>query len=782
MPYFPVVTECADELRRREGKSPLKKQRRVSWNNFAAMDIEEERESATKELIDLLVALETFHLGNRQLWKKARSVGSVHERVNACLNCTSLLGKALLVSLGKDGESMDFSIADEEDGECPFSKPFPEEEKKSDHIDDEKRNDDDRKPAAADFSVKKKRQPAAAATIEKKGNDILLEQHQPSTPTNDQGEIVLESTVAATVAAATAAGDQMLDGGSMHKGDADVNDEDRINSGLNKTYPPATVATPTSQTQQTLDRNLFTSRKRVHPSSKSSAIAITDDVTESPSDTCHSVDTPEKRRKTDQPESLKLSDQQTTKDTSRSCTGTKLAGVPKSTSSQKAHALFRRKKQQKVKRSETFPPTKMVILPPRHSVPQFTPLGEKQHKKDADLFAIVCSEADGPDGQPEVRLATCSGRNVWIYRQEACTSSQRSKLHLLGSFQDTDKLESFYTLVFAGRVQLRPCSSMLQQPWDDRKVKAIGKLPPDWESRLATSKGPQLVCVGGKQRVIQVLDPVRKQIIQTLSGHGDEIYDLQVPPTDKWLLLSASKDQSCRLWNLRTGSTVAVYGGHEGHRDAVVSVSWHSSGLQFASGGMDTRVMVWELTADVQTAIATSHHIADAFKASRGQQEECYMTGNLVQEQYPIFSSNKVHIHCVDCIHFIGDLLISKSTENMVKLWCPGTEPQTTLLGSPKMPPPSDVLLLRTFGLEHSDVVWYVRFAIDPSKQLLAAGNVKGVVYVWNIGARSTKPVKLNTRRQCTIRSLSFTQDGSVLVASTTDGYIFRWSVVDSFL
>ena len=47
----------------------------------------------------------------------------------------------------------------------------------------------------------------------------------------------------------------------------------------------------------------------------------------------------------------------------------------------------------------------------------------------------------------------------------------------------------------------------------------------------------------------------------TLSGHGDEIYDICFSPANPWLLLSSSKDASLRLWNVQTAVCVGIFAG-----------------------------------------------------------------------------------------------------------------------------------------------------------------------------------------------------------------------------
>lgn len=47
---------------------------------------------------------------------------------------------------------------------------------------------------------------------------------------------------------------------------------------------------------------------------------------------------------------------------------------------------------------------------------------------------------------------------------------------------------------------------------------------------------------------------------QSLQGHGNDIHDIAVHPSSPALVLTASKDESVRLWNLSgPGCCVAVF-------------------------------------------------------------------------------------------------------------------------------------------------------------------------------------------------------------------------------
>lgn len=71
-------------------------------------------------------------------------------------------------------------------------------------------------------------------------------------------------------------------------------------------------------------------------------------------------------------------------------------------------------------------------------------------------------------------------------------------------------------------------------------------------------------------------------------GHGAAIHELKVHPVDDSLIISCSKDESIRLWNIRTSVCVAIFAGDKGHRDEVLSCDFHPLGKCFVSAGIDT--------------------------------------------------------------------------------------------------------------------------------------------------------------------------------------------------
>jgi polycomb protein EED len=78
------------------------------------------------------------------------------------------------------------------------------------------------------------------------------------------------------------------------------------------------------------------------------------------------------------------------------------------------------------------------------------------------------------------------------------------------------------------------------------------------------------------------------------------VNDVRAHPCAPHLLLSASKDESCRLWNIDNGLCLAIFSGALGHRNEVLTVDFKmldpkAEDLVFVSGAMDNMVKVWSM-------------------------------------------------------------------------------------------------------------------------------------------------------------------------------------------
>ncbi|WZZ61267.1 hypothetical protein YC2023_061374 [Brassica napus] len=208
----------------------------------------------------------------------------------------------------------------------------------------------------------------------------------------------------------------------------------------------------------------------------------------------------------------------------------------------------------------------------------------------------------------------------------------------------------------------------------------------------------------------------------SLVGHGDLVNKIRTQPLKPQLVLSASKDESVRLWNVETGICILIFAGTEGHRYEVVSVDFHPlDEHRFISCGLDTTIKIWSMK-EFWTYVEKSFTWKD---------DPSKFPTKFVE--LPVFTAS-VHTDFVDCNRWVGDFILSKSVENEILLWEP--------------------ILKENFPEEGtSDVL--PKYPI-PNCNLWFTKNQEGKIYVWDL--KSCPPV---------------------LVTVTILGAIWRWDAID---
>lgn len=264
-------------------------------------------------------------------------------------------------------------------------------------------------------------------------------------------------------------------------------------------------------------------------------------------------------------------------------------------------------------------------------------------------------------------------------------------LQLLQSFDDPDKEEIFYCCVWT---------------YDDVSFESV-------------------LVAAGARGIIRITNPARATHKQ-LKGHGLSINDLKIHPLDPSLLLSVSKDHSLRLWNIKTHTCIAIFGGVEGHRDEVLSADFHKQGKRIISCGMDHALKIWTLDNKiVSEAIENSH----TYNSSKSPKE--FQTARV---DFPAFTTRDIHRNYVDCVSWLGNFVLSKSCENKIVLWKPGKLdsewedilPDNGVISDPKTTP------IHNFELSNSEI-WFLRFSLDRNQTTIALGNMIGKTYIWDI-------------------------------------------------
>ncbi|KAM7260746.1 hypothetical protein ACFE04_026221 [Oxalis oulophora] len=318
-------------------------------------------------------------------------------------------------------------------------------------------------------------------------------------------------------------------------------------------------------------------------------------------------------------------------------------------------------------------------------------------------------------------FATVGGNRVTVYQ---CVEG--GAIHLLQSYIDEDKDESFYTVSWACNVD-----------------------------------GTPFVVAGGLNGVIRVIDTSTEKIHNSFVGHGASINDIRSQLLKPSLIVSASKDESVRLWNVQTGICVLIFAGHEGHKNEVLSVDFHPSDIyRIASCGMDNTVKIWSIK-EFWTCVEKSF----TWKDLPSKFPTKYV-------QFPVLVAS-VHSNYVDCSRWLGDFMLSKSVENEMVLWEPKMKESSVGVGT--------VDILQKYPVPDCNV-WFIKFSCDFHYKAAAIGNREGKIYVWEL--QSSPPVLIarlsHPQSKVVVRQTAISYDGSTILCCCDDGTLWRWDDMSS--
>jgi len=303
-------------------------------------------------------------------------------------------------------------------------------------------------------------------------------------------------------------------------------------------------------------------------------------------------------------------------------------------------------------------------------------------------------------------------------------------------------------------------------------------------TRAETSGRTRRPCLAlaGEGSVVRVIDCVDGRSRIDLVGHGGAVNAISVHATEPAILATASKDLSVRLWHINSGVTLAIFAGSLGHRNEVLSVDLHRAldaefRLKVLSGAMDNCVKVW-----------ATPPLAKAVRDAKTWDKPLAQFKTVVVDA-PMFSSVRVHDDYVDCVAWCGDVALSRSVDGIVRMWVPD-EPVGVVHAQG-----SQYRAVKDFPQTDAHL-WWIRFAVSASRNVLACGNMKGSVSVWRLDDPDSAPAKLTsfpTRRISAtkgmaeefdqkgklqvVRQCAVNEDGTIVIAACDTGLIYRWDL-----
>nr|VZI42690.1 unnamed protein product [Spirometra erinaceieuropaei] len=461
-----------------------------------------------------------------------------------------------------------------------------------------------------------------------------------------------------------------------------------------------------------------------------------------------------------------------------------------------------------------------VSPPPQVNFKQTAFIRESHGKS---IFGLAFNSANRSRPTDPLLFATAGGNHVTIYQCKDLDTNGAdgsSCITLLQSFSDpAGEEEDFYTCAWSRDTNAVSPGNGLPRCWWLECSETQQERPKPHQHQPVTDSivfGPdhflqpyqQLLAVAGKRGIIRILCPSLANCPASLVGHGQAINELKFHPKDPALLFSFSKDYTIRLWNIATHVPVCIFGGAEGHRSEVLYGDLSLTGDLLLSAGMDHTVKIWRLDSpELKNAIINSFTpTAKPFPT--------------LLQHFPEFSSRDAHGNYVDCARWFGSLIISKSCENSVVIWKPGsldtppgggggsdrvnglilptrlksvghTKRNGGITSMTGVPTEHHCSILHQLKIPDCNL-WYIRFDLDLENRLLALGTGTGPlrIYIWDLShpesAFTLTPKALNVcvtgvrevggaSNFGAIRQTRFANDGNVLVAVGDNGLIVRF-------
>ena len=276
-----------------------------------------------------------------------------------------------------------------------------------------------------------------------------------------------------------------------------------------------------------------------------------------------------------------------------------------------------------------------------------------------------------------------------------------------------------------------------------------------------------IICaLSGTFREIFIIDILNLNTINILYGHRNDVFDLKFNPTNSNILLSSSQDCSCRLWNIKNGNQIVLFGGPNSFHSSVYTIDFHNEGKMFVSGGVDNYIRIYVLNEKISKKIEESEN----FKKENNN----FKT---LLKNLPDFECNEIHRNYVDCVKFNGNFILSKSVDGVIKEWLPTLNKEGNYF-----------FLINTYIFHTNQLIVNIDFCFEEKNNLIFVGNELGNGFLFKLCEEEksntndyyfykNNPVDVCEINNSLIRTCEFEPESNTILFGSVEGKVYFYKI-----
>jgi len=270
-----------------------------------------------------------------------------------------------------------------------------------------------------------------------------------------------------------------------------------------------------------------------------------------------------------------------------------------------------------------------------------------------------------------------------------------------------------------------------------------------------------LLASGSFDQTVRLWNPKTGSSIRVLKGYRNALQALAWHPREQQLA-SGGHDCMIRLWNPQTGECEATLSGHTG---PIWAIAWSSDGTILASAGDDYRIYLWNLqTKQIETTLddhsasiwGLAWHPKRPILASVSHDQTIRLWNIATRRCEQVLAE---HNHFVRTVAWSpnGELLATGSYDRTLRLWHAETG--------------------ECLNCFHDPSNWVWQMAFSPDGKTLATGSSNGIIKLWDVAKGALKATL--TDHQTSVWALAWAPDGQQLISASHDHTLRIWRVSD---